>query len=540
MAKRVGTFLDRYEIDAEIGRGAMGAVYRARDPRLDRTVAIKTVSLFGLEPDAEQEYRERFVVEARAAGRLSHAGIVTIFDVREEAETRAPYLVMEYVEGQSLQKLLSRENRTLLLSTTLYLIQEVAEALHYAHAQGVVHRDIKPANILVDADGHAKIADFGIAKLNQTDLTVPGQVLGSPAYMAPEQLRDEGVDARSDLFSLGVILYQMLTGHRPFQGNSTTTVCFKLVNHEPLPVSAFESQLPPELDTIVSRAIAKDPAQRYQSGMEMAAYIQRLRETRGFVNRQVDWTARSLKHNTTTRHITDLAERESAERALSDPVPVTTCLVTDSAMAHRETKATRSRGLWFPSTNGLAYALLAAAMGLATFFSLQHTKAELSGPKKMEPAVQQSSTSIQSNKDGTTMKIPMLRAKVSRPRAKVPALPANIPVAAVPANATLLIEIDHHFIDARASVWLDNDLVYAHSLRGDSKRRRLVFRKVEGHQFEAVRVPAGKHDVRVRIQSAADSYDQSKTMADATIGSSESMLRIVCGKKPGQLQLILE
>ena len=138
------------------------------------------------------------------------------------------------------------------------------------------------------------------------------------------------------------------------------------------------------------------------------------------------------------------------------------------------------------------------------------------------------------------MKIPMLRAKVSRPRAKVPALPANIPVAAVPANATLLIEIDHHFIDARASVWLDNDLVYAHSLRGDSKRRRLVFRKVEGHQFEAVRVPAGKHDVRVRIQSAADSYDQSKTMADATIGSSESMLRIVCGKKPGQLQLILE
>jgi serine/threonine protein kinase len=541
MATRVGTFLDRYEIDAEIGRGAMGAVYRARDPKLDRTVAIKTVSLFGLEPDAEQEYRERFVVEARAAGRLSHGGIVTIFDVREEGETRAPYLVMEYIEGQSLQKLLSRENRTLPLSTTLYLIQEVAEALHYAHAQGVVHRDIKPANILIDADGHAKIADFGIAKLNQTDLTLPGQVLGSPAYMAPEQLSDEGVDARSDLFSLGVILYQMLTGHRPFQGNSTTTVCFKLVNHEPLPVSAFESKLPPELDTIVSRAIAKDPAQRYQSGMEMAADIQRFRETSGFVNRQIDWTARSLKRTTTNRHITDLAERGSAERA--DSVPATTCLITDSTLAHKENNATQSRGSWFPSTNGLAYALLAAAMGLATFFSLQHTKPELSGPKKMEPAVQQSSTSIHDdsrNKDRTTMKIPMLRANVSRPRAKVPVPPANIPVAAVPASATLLIEIDHHFIDARASVWLDNDLVYAHSLRGDSKRRALVFRKVEGHQFEAVRVPAGKHDVRVRIQSAADSYDQSKTIADASIGSSESMLRIVCGKKPGQLQLILE
>src|ERR1700680_3916431 len=270
VATRVGTHLDRYEIEAELGRGAMGVVYRARDPKLDRTVAIKTVSISGLEPDAEREYRARFVIEAQAAGRLSHPGIVTIFDVREEAE---PYLVMEYIEGQSLQKLLSRENRTLPLNTTLRLIQEIAEALHYAHSQGVGHRDIKPANILVTPVGHPKIADFGVAKLNQTDLTLPGQVLGSPAYMAPEQLSDEGVDARSDLFSLGVILYYMLTGHRPFQGNSTTTVCFKLVNHEPLSVSAFESKLPPELDTIVSRAIAKDPEQRYQSGLAMASDI---------------------------------------------------------------------------------------------------------------------------------------------------------------------------------------------------------------------------------------------------------------------------
>ena len=125
------------------------------------------------------------------------------------------------------------ERRTLPLSTTLRLVQEVAEALHYAHSQGVVHRDIKPANILVTPDGHPKIADFGVAKLNQTDLTLPGQILGSPAFMAPEQLTEEKTDARSDLFSLGVILYYMLTGHRPFQGNSTTTVCFKLVNHEP-------------------------------------------------------------------------------------------------------------------------------------------------------------------------------------------------------------------------------------------------------------------------------------------------------------------
>ena len=221
------------------------------------------------------------MVEAHAAGRFSHPGIVTIFDVREEPE---PYLVMEYVEGQSLQQLMGRDNRPLPLSTTLRLIQEVAEALHYAHAQGVVHRDIKPANILVTTDGHPKIADFGIAKLNQAELTMPGQVLGSPAFMAPEQLSEEGVDSRSDLFSLGVILYYMLTGYRPFQGNSTTTVCFKLVNHEPVPASALESKVPPELDKIVARAMAKDPAQRYQTGMAMAADIQAVRERSGFIH----------------------------------------------------------------------------------------------------------------------------------------------------------------------------------------------------------------------------------------------------------------
>jgi serine/threonine protein kinase len=161
---------------------------------------------------------DALLFEARAAGRLSHSGIITIFDVGEEAETRAPYLVLEYVEGQSLDKLLNGESNKLPLNTSLRLAQEVAEALHYAHEQGVVHRDIKPANILITTDGHAKIVDFGIAKLNQAQLTVPGQVLGSPAYMAPEQLRDEAVDGRSDLFSVGVILYSMLTGYRPFSG----------------------------------------------------------------------------------------------------------------------------------------------------------------------------------------------------------------------------------------------------------------------------------------------------------------------------------
>ncbi|HMJ23476.1 MAG TPA: serine/threonine-protein kinase [Terriglobales bacterium] len=498
VATRVGTHLDRYEIDAELGRGAMGVVYRARDPKLDRTVAIKTVSVAGLEPDAEQEYRRRFVVEAQAAGRLSHPGIVTIFDVREEAE---PYLVMEYVEGQSLQQLVSRDHPTLPLSTTLRLIQEVAEALHYAHAQGVVHRDIKPANILVTPDGHPKIADFGIAKLNQSELTSPGQVLGSPAFMAPEQLSEERVDARSDLFSLGVILYYLLTGHRPFQGNSTTTVCFKLVNHEPLPVSAFESKFSPELDKIVSRAIAKDPAQRYQSGRAMASDIQGLRESSGFVHGNVDWTKPAVR-----------VTRDSG-RAVDD---------------NNADQARRAR----VSRIFLVSGLLAVALGCAAFWDMRSAAPNRGDPVKTGSVVdQRQEGEAGSTKEQTAVKPPLSRLKVLANEGK-----ASIP--AGPADAMLQIEIEHHFTNAVASAWVDNSLVYTQSLRGSKQRRAFLFRKVAWHQFEAIRAPSGKHQVRVRIQSAADSYDQSKIITGFI--RTASVLRIVCGDKGEGLQLTLQ
>src|ERR1700690_4450642 len=240
----------RYEVLAELGRGAMGVVYKARDPKINRIVAVKTISLAGQEPEEEREYRERFHREAEAAGRLSHPGIVTIFDVGEEPETRAPYIVMEFVGGQSLDKLLSGEDRRLPLEAALQLTLELAEALDCAHSQGVVHRDLKPAIILLTEDGHAKIADFGVAKLNLANHTLAGRALGTPAYMSPEQLNGEAVDGRSDLFSLGVVLYTMVTGHRPFQGNSALTVSFKVVNRDPIPASILESQLPPGIDYV--------------------------------------------------------------------------------------------------------------------------------------------------------------------------------------------------------------------------------------------------------------------------------------------------
>jgi len=270
----------RYEILGELGRGAMGVVYKARDPRINRIVAIKTISLAGQPPEDEFDYRQRFFREAEAAGRVSHPGIVTIFDVGEDPETHAPYIVMEFVSGQSLDKLLASGDHKLPVETALQLALELAEALDCAHRQGVVHRDLKPANILMTEDGHAKIADFGVAKLNLANQTLAGRALGTPAYMSPEQLNGESVDGRSDLFSLGVILYTALTGYRPFQGNSAVTVSFRVVNHEPIPATVLDTALPEGLDAIIARAMAKDPADRYQSGVEMVADIRKLREER--------------------------------------------------------------------------------------------------------------------------------------------------------------------------------------------------------------------------------------------------------------------
>src|SRR5208282_5840876 len=300
----------RYEVMAELGRGAMGVVYKARDPQINRFVAVKTVSLWGQEADEEKEFRLRFVHEAHAAGRLHHPGIVAIFDAGEDPESHDPYIVLEYVAGEALNRILARE-RKLPPARALQLAEEIAEALDHAHAQGVIHRDIKPGNILVTEDGHAKIADFGIAKLNLAHYTIPGRLLGTPAYMAPEQLSGEGVDGRSDLFSLGVILYAMVTGHSAFQGSSATTVCFKVANREPVAASALDMSLPPQLDAVISRAIAKNPNERYQRGAEFAQELRLVQ-----LGTKPGSTSTSLKMMTGTHPSATIAGAEKVVRHL--------------------------------------------------------------------------------------------------------------------------------------------------------------------------------------------------------------------------------
>jgi serine/threonine protein kinase len=273
--------LGRYEILAEIGRGSMGAVFQARDPKIDRIVAIKTISVAGAASQDMEQYRQRFFREAQAAGRLSAPGIVTIYDVDEDAATHTPFIVMEHVAGRTLEEIIGDYvPNKLPLELALGLIQQVAEALDYAHSHGIVHRDIKPSNIIVTEEGRAKIADFGIAKLTVADMTLPGQIVGTPAYMSPEQLNGKPIDGRSDLFSLGVIAYRLLTGEKPFAGDTLTTISFQVAYKDPRPATEANPALNPDFDYLLGRALAKEPEKRYQTGKDFSLDVEDIRAGR--------------------------------------------------------------------------------------------------------------------------------------------------------------------------------------------------------------------------------------------------------------------
>jgi len=270
--------LGRYEVLNELGKGAMGVVYLAKDPVIGRLVAIKTIktSQTGDDDSESREFRERFVREAQTAGILSHPNIVTIHDIGEDTESRASFIAMEYIEGRNLKSLLQDKNK-FTWDEIADLIAQIGEALDYAHRKGIIHRDIKPANIILTTDGKVKITDFGIAKVASSNLTTTGQFLGTPNYMSPEQVSGAPVDGRSDIFSLGVVLYELLTNRKPFQGDNLTAISYKIVHEDFTPPAELSSDIPPEFNPIVARAMAKDPWNRYQRGKDMALALYQLK-----------------------------------------------------------------------------------------------------------------------------------------------------------------------------------------------------------------------------------------------------------------------
>ena len=266
----------RYELDGVVGRGGMAEVYRARDIRLDRVVAVKT-----LREDLarDQTFQARFRREAQSAASLNHPSIVAVYDTGEDntGGSHVPYIVMEYVDGRTLRDLL-RDDRRLLPERALEITDGVLRALDYSHRNGIVHRDIKPGNVMLTRSGQVKVMDFGIARAvsdAQATMTQTAQVIGTAQYLSPEQARGERVDARSDLYSTGCLLYELLTGRPPFLGDSPVAIAYQHVRENPIPPSRIDPEVPPWADAIVLRAMAKDPRDRYQSAADMRTDIQR-------------------------------------------------------------------------------------------------------------------------------------------------------------------------------------------------------------------------------------------------------------------------
>jgi len=267
--------LGRYEVVRELGKGAMGIVYLAKDPLIGRLVALKTIRpAQHADDDETKEFQQRFLREAQAAGILNHPSIVTVHDIGQDDNSGVMFIAMEYVEGANMKEVLA-QGRPLTFEQIAEIIAQVGDALDFAHAKGIVHRDVKPANIILLEGMRAKITDFGIAKIatGAQNLTSTGQFLGTPNYMAPEQIKGAPVDGRTDIFALGICLYECLTRRKPFGGDSLTSISYKIV-HEPFPpLAEINPQIPEGYEDIIARCLAKDPAKRYQRARDLATHL---------------------------------------------------------------------------------------------------------------------------------------------------------------------------------------------------------------------------------------------------------------------------
>lgn len=265
--------LGRYEVEREIGRGAMGVVYLGKDPKIARTVAIKTLSYQAFDPSELADLKSRFFREAEAAGRLNHPAIVTVYDVGEEADLA--FIAMDYAQGRPLSEF-GRPERLLPLNTVLTIMARVADALGYAHGQNIIHRDIKPGNIIYNPDnGDVKITDFGIAKISDDSRTRTGSVMGSPLYMSPEQLKGQKVTGASDTYSLGVTLYKLVTGETPYQGDTLAALTYQILNKRPRSVREFNKELPNGVVRLINKAIQREPDKRFLSAATMAEALRK-------------------------------------------------------------------------------------------------------------------------------------------------------------------------------------------------------------------------------------------------------------------------
>jgi predicted Ser/Thr protein kinase len=474
--------LGRYEIQEEIGRGMMGVVYRAADPALGRTVALKTVHLAWATSDEDrQNFEKRFMAEARTAASLSHPGIVVVHDIGHDAEAKTVFIAMEYLQGDTLAQM-TRGTAPLEWHEALRITARVAEALHHAHAAGIVHRDVKPANIMVLPSGETKIMDFGIAKAPTSQLTGAGEFFGTPSYMSPEQASGATIDGRSDIFSLGSVLYLLLTGRRAFDAPSVPAILARIVNQDPPQPSRIAPGLPGDVDYLLARALAKAPKDRYATA---GAFAEDLIDVRDGLSprHRAGWLAPLRADGTLPSPVPPLVEPETSDLGRGAGVP--------GVRGTGPSRVPRRRGLWLAAA-GVVAVLLAA------FFCRQAPGPLDSGRAEPSPTTQPGMTATESP-----------APEASPAAGSALQLPFNIPflpTAAPPAR--LEVTLDHPLKTGYLRVWVDDALVLEKPLASRVNKKLLVYKSRKGHLKEVVPVAPGDHAVRIRIEG--DGFDESR------------------------------
>jgi len=463
--KKIG----RYDVVEELGRGAMGVVYKASDPTIGRLVAIKVLSLEASAGAGVPGAREIFMREARAAGRLSHPGIVTIHDALEDPESRSNYIVMEFIPGRTLESILLA-GPALETDRALDIIRQIAEALDYAHHNQIIHRDLKPANILLTDDDRVKITDFGIAKIVAREgaaRTVA--IMGTPAYMSPEQVTGGEIDARSDLFSMGILLYLMLVGQRPFAGD-TAAVMFKIVYEDPALPSRLNRQLQAGHDYLVLRCLAKDRTRRYTSAREFLDDFEDVRQGR--------------------------APRSEARVPFSElRVGERTMVAQRPFVTPEESKRAESRKLRHVFTGAIAGVLLVAVLGLGVWWFRQGRKvAAPSAPAKEEPAAAPRATTSAATSTKATGTLPS----------------ASKPVASQTRVARVVQLVwEHDLKEARLSLRSGTQVIYEGSSKGRKKGGLLRGKGYATTASRPITIPAGARQLSIRVRAPDGSLDLS-------------------------------
>jgi serine/threonine-protein kinase len=495
--------LGRYEIRSEIGRGMMGVVYEAHDPALGRTVALKTIQvLFAISDSERQVFEQRFVTEARLAAGLSHPNIVVVHDVGRDEATGTPYIALEYLKGRPLSDMVPPPMEW---REALRICGRLANALHHAHAQAIVHRDVKPANVMVLPSGQPKIMDFGIARAPASQLTAAGEFFGTPSYMSPEQAMGENLDGRSDIFSLGAVLYLLLTGQRAFDGKSVPAILAKVERVDPDPPSSVAPEVPAAADRIVAHCLSKHPDHRYQNGLELEEDIE-------------DALADRLPRHAGAGEATLRGDRviltADATRVTGTTPPAAVARPADTrtgpaSLLLRAADRVGGRGL-------VALAAVAVLGLLATLMRPSHPEGPLASPAAASPgapggtAAPSPTTAAEGPARPTT---PVAGAPATRQGADLSGAEAEASPAATSRPASrgasrLTIDMEHGVKAGSFTLIVDERTVLRRRLEGEPTKKALVFKGTKGRVIEIVEVTPGEHRVRVEVRE--DGSDEVK------------------------------